>query len=295
MQNEKEIKDHYDNLKSISIKNRKHSQIINIRIMNNFIKSLLIHKYSVNNATILDLGCGRGGDMKKHFVNKPKLYFGIDISDKSIEEARARYDATLHKKAKYNEIEELTNNVCFEVKDAYNKTFDLEMKFDVISCQFSLHYAFASKEVFETSIKNITNHLADGGLFYATIPNKEVIMRRYKKYGNGFGNEYYKINFKQEYHDIVEKDTKFGIEYFFELKEAIDNCVEYLVDYKVLVDAFRKHNYEFVEFKDFVSFFNKNYKQHEELFLMQMKKRLNEEELKVVELYSVIVFKKIRN
>lgn len=254
----------------------------------------------MNDSRVLDLGCGRGGDMKKHFKNQVSYYYGIDISENSIDEARERYERMSTTEGRYKrghphrgDDSQIKQHIAtFGVVDAYNHPFDLQMKFNIISCQFSLHYAFASKEIFETSIRNIVNHIAEDGIFLATIPNSNTIMRRYKKYGNRYGNDYYKIIFKESYESIVNRDSKFGIEYTFELKEAIDTCVEYLVDYKLLVDAFKAYNFEFCEFKDFVTFFNKNYKKHEDLYLMQMKNRLNEEELKVVELYSVIVFRK---
>lgn len=345
---------------------------------------------SIKKIKVLDLGCGKGGDLKKFLNVGINSYFGIDIAENSIEEAKRRYDemmtkyfGTNYKTLLYKYENNYENNgidcmqlfdADFLVQDIYNLPLDLEQKFDLISCQFSLHYAFESKRSFEISIRNISRHLSKNGIFIATIPNKETILRRYRNCGNGFGNQYYTIKFvngdsvcesennnefeshkfdenykpeknecdeneennnkeeknKCEENNCEEKnkcenknenkidnkndnendnkidnkevknedkkesinlDKIFGITYFFLLVEAIDNCIEFLVDTKTLIEEFKKFGVSLVEYSDFLNFFNKNGKLDREM-REKMVKEMSIDELKVAELYSVIVFRK---
>lgn len=283
MSQNQEVSEHYNKVKSIGLSDRQNSKIINIRNINNFIKSVLIQRYAKKDISVLDLGCGKGGDIRKYIKQQVKTYYGIDIAEKSIEEARQRLrnlNTNLHAR--------------FEVRDAYATSFDLQQKFDLIASQFSFHYAFCSQKSFETSVKNISSHLQIGGHFIATIPNIYTLLRRYKNYGNGFGNDYYKVHFDDKYEDILKKECKFGIAYKFTLAEAVDDCKEYLIPHNILTEECKENGMELIEHVSFMDFYNKNYLRYKEMHDRMVKQKLNIEEQKVLELYSVIVYKKTK-
>ncbi|KAM0688021.1 mRNA cap guanine-N7 methyltransferase [Conglomerata obtusa] len=281
MENDERITDHYNKQKALNLDERNQSNILNIRNMHNFIKSILIQKYIRPNCSVLDLGCGKGGDLKKFSAQKIKCYYGIDIAENSITEAKKRHEKM---NAHYT--------ADFEANDAYNREFNLERKFDLISSQFSLHYAFQTEDSFNRTISNIDLHLNSKGYFIATIPNINTLMRRYKNNGNGFGNDFYKVTFTETYKEIVSNNKQFGNVYNFYLLEAIDNCVEYLVNFNLLIDAFKERGIELIEHTTFLDFYNNNYNLNLDLHNKIIKKRLSIDELKVIELYSVIAFKK---
>ena len=65
------------------------SETIFLKKMNNFIKTLLI-KDAVGgrkNLSVLDLCCGKGGDLDKWQKVQVAHYVGSDLSDKSVYEA----------------------------------------------------------------------------------------------------------------------------------------------------------------------------------------------------------------
>ncbi|EJW04374.1 hypothetical protein EDEG_01389 [Edhazardia aedis USNM 41457] len=282
MDNRDEIAEHYNQAKGISVVGRNLSKIINIRNMNNYIKSILINEFTKENAAVLDLGCGRGGDLRKYKNQNIKYYHGIDIAEKSIEAARER-------------VQKLYPSfiVKFSAKDAYGTDWDLKQTFDVISCQFSFHYAFKTKEIFENTVKNISGHLNKNGSFIATIPNTNVVLGRYGRYGNNYGNQFYRIEFLEKYEDIVKKSELFGVGYNFYLEEAIDNCIEYLIDIKAMIKMFEKYGLKMVLYQDFLQFYNSLCGKYQDLHEIIIKKRLSIDEQKVIELYSVIVFEKL--
>jgi mRNA (guanine-N7-)-methyltransferase len=47
----------------------------------------------------------------------------------------------------------------------------LKDPFNVISCQFAFHYSFETKERAQLALKNISQLLVSGGMFFGTIPN----------------------------------------------------------------------------------------------------------------------------
>lgn len=70
------------------------SDTIFVRQFNNFIKSLLINQFSYKsgeNLSVLDLCCGKGGDLRKWAKNKVTHYFGVDLSPNLVQEAQRRY------------------------------------------------------------------------------------------------------------------------------------------------------------------------------------------------------------
>ena len=50
-----------------------------------------------------------------------------------------------------------------------------ELEFDLVSCQFALHYSFETENKAENLLFNVSNKLRPGGYFIGTIPNAEEI------------------------------------------------------------------------------------------------------------------------
>eukprot|EP00866_Antonospora_locustae_P002451 jgi/Antlo1/2451/1617 len=280
--NQKRIKEHYDNIKDVGPEKREVMETINIRKMNNFIKSMLINEHVPENSTILDVGCGKGGDLKKFAARRIRRYYGLDISKNSIDNAKKRYQSSYFK-----------FQAEFLVRDTYNSLFHIGTKFDVISIQFSLHYAFMSMNTLRTTLQNIKNHLSSNGKVIASVPNSEVLLRRYKKYGNKYGNNFYSVNFVMPYEQIQSISCKLGIEYMFTLSNSLDNCIEYLVDMNALNEECNSTGLKIVEYTDFLTYFNRNVKKNIFLYNKMIQNKLTDDELKVCELYSVLVIKNV--
>ncbi len=61
---------------------------------NNFVKATLIQRYLRPCGSVLDMPCGRGGDLKKYRENRAGSYYGVDIVPERIEEAKTRHRTT---------------------------------------------------------------------------------------------------------------------------------------------------------------------------------------------------------
>jgi mRNA (guanine-N7-)-methyltransferase len=124
---------------------------------------------------VLDLGCGKGGDLQKWQKARAKLYYGLDIAETSIRQARDRATA-LRPRAEFTAIFEVLD--CFS--DPISQVFDegqLEKPFDVVSMQFCMHYAFENAVKTRTMFENVTQYLRVGGRFIGTIPNSSSLMQ----------------------------------------------------------------------------------------------------------------------
>lgn len=281
-ENQQKITKHYESVKEVGKAKRELLKTIQIRKMNNFIKSVLINEHVRESDVVLDIGCGKGGDLQKFASRNILEYVGIDISKNSIQHAKERHRSS-----------SIRFRAHFIESDAYGTLLTLNKLFDVISIQFSFHYAFSSMSTLDTSLRNIRSHLKTGGKLIATIPNSEVLLRRYMKYGNNYGNEFYQVRFLESCEQISSKKCRMGISYNFTLQDSLDDCIEYLVDIAHLKKECKAKGLEVMEYTDFITYFNENVKKHFYLHKKMLPKRLDDKELKVCEIYSILVIKKV--
>ena len=140
---------------------------------------------------MLDIGSGQGGDMHK-WVGKNQKFpligylVGIEKNLNNIHEAIRRYEEAYKKKsqihieffnadasryinngeAAYNTVERPEESQ--RLQDFFLKEGRNEYWFDLISCQFALHYFTSDEVTFTTLLTNIFQNLKDGGLFFGT-------------------------------------------------------------------------------------------------------------------------------
>ncbi|GAB7362605.1 hypothetical protein MBLNU230_g2919t1 [Neophaeotheca triangularis] len=184
------------------------SRIKGLRSLNNWIKSTLIQKFSLseqqgNKFTVLDMACGKGGDLGKwdKAPRRPNLYVGCDIADQSIEQARARDEDNRRRRRGPAQMESH-----FYVRDTFNTSlgelpivrqvgFDdsagpgngaiqgrmMPGGFDVVSMMFALHYSFENEESAKGMLKNVAACLKKGGRFIGCMPNADLISAQVKK------------------------------------------------------------------------------------------------------------------
>lgn len=284
-----EVAEHYNRIPSFSRRERRASRIINIRNANNFIKAKLIQQYVDEGDAVLDLGCGKGGDLMKLSRRKIGGYRGYDIAEKSVDEAKKR-------------AQRVGFSAHLEALDVYGTELTLDAKVDKVMAQFSFHYAFSDRATLATALGNASRNLKGGGLFFATVPSEEVLLRRLRKYGNNFGNKYYKVSFAglapHAEHSSPEEGAAggararrlgLGTAYSFSLDEAVVGCREYIVDEEALAEEALKAGLEICASADFLSLLNKYIQEDKSLYDRMVGARLNREELAVIELYKVIV------
>uniref|UniRef100_A0A915Q2I9 mRNA cap guanine-N(7) methyltransferase n=1 Tax=Setaria digitata TaxID=48799 RepID=A0A915Q2I9_9BILA len=239
-----QVADHYNAVPQRGIAERTASRIFYLRNFNNWIKSMLIAEFlerlqteDCPKATVLDLCCGKGGDFLKWRIGNVAHVVAADIASVSLEQCKKRYKDM---KARENQRRPLFSAE-FIVADATKDRLvdyycDRFMKFDLCSCQFSLHYCFESEKQARRMIQNAVERLKPGGYFIGTLPDAERIMYCIKNSKDGvYSNSVSRLS----YGDIEAlKDSTycppiFGALIHFSLDTQV-NCPEYLVHFPVL-------------------------------------------------------------
>lgn len=81
-----EVASHYNSRPEVGVEHREFSPIIGLKKFNNWVKSVLIGKFAYRNrngpgAKVLDIGCGKGGDLNKWKQARIALYVGMGGCD----------------------------------------------------------------------------------------------------------------------------------------------------------------------------------------------------------------------
>jgi len=194
------------------------SKIKGLRVFNNWIKSCIIQRYSPDedhtpgsreqgrssgkNLLVLDIGCGKGGDLNKwQAAPQPiELYVGLDPADVSIEQARGRYHEMATGRGRGGRQRRPPARIFegrFHVKDCYGESIeDIDIiqqvgfdpspmnrrGFDVVTMMFSMHYSFENETNARNMLRNVAGALGKGGRFIGCIPNSDVLGEHVRKF-----------------------------------------------------------------------------------------------------------------
>lgn len=224
-------------------------EMIGIRNFHNFVKSMLISEASKDtepHTRYLDMCCGNGGDISKLVHNNITEYFGMDIANDAVERALQRIK---------DQSSVTGDAISF---NAFSSTaghmLDNMRKFDIVSCQFAIHYAFSDEITARTFIQNVAYALRVGGSFIITVPDADFLQKSRKLLGKKFGDQHYNVKF-----DSLDDFTDFGSGYEFTFKGAVEKLKEYVVRHDLLLKLCQdcgmhlessKNFSEYVEYKD---------------------------------------------
>lgn len=259
------VADHYNNLDEKGLEERTKSRIFYLRNFNNWIKSMLIGEYLdkvkqqnslfKKEVTVLDLCCGKGGDLLKWKVGGIDYLVCADIAETSVQQCEKRYN-DMWNRSQYERRQqkqfkaEFISADCTKVrlKDHYKKK---DISFDLVSCQFSFHYCFESLPQVDQMLQNISECLRSGGYFIGTTPDACQIVSKLQKSENlSFGNNVYSVTFQNK-----TEFPLFGATYNFHLEGVVD-CPEFLVYFPLLEKLAERYQLKLVYCERFDKFYN---------------------------------------
>jgi SAM-dependent methyltransferase len=143
-----------------------------MRRVHNAAKMEFLRRFVAKGSKVLDVGCGRGGDIHK-WSKLQCTVTAIDPDSDSINECISRIE-----KSGYKNI------------NAYNWSIDdiIDNDYDVVCYNFSLQYIFISEEVFKKTLKKIESCLKYGGILIGVVPDATKILRLHLKWYDIVGN-----------------------------------------------------------------------------------------------------------
>ncbi|KZV55971.1 MRNA capping enzyme family protein isoform 1 [Dorcoceras hygrometricum] len=291
----RKVADHYSARTNQTLEEREASPIIHLKKLNNWIKSVLIQLYTRKGDAVLDLACGKGGDLIKWDKAKIGYYVGIDIADGSIEDCRTRYngDADHHqRRKKFSFPARLLCGDCYEVR--LDKVLADDAPFDVCSCQVRNNM---------NNDLSLMIYLNDNGFNKILVA---ILLTELSTFcvadGLAFGNSVYWIRFDEEFENKkFRSSSPFGIKYKFHLEDAVD-CPEWIVPFDVFKSLAEEYGFELVLVKNAHAFVDEYLKIPEYIELMRRlgalgdgkddQSTLSQDEWEVAYLYSAFVLKK---
>ncbi|XP_032322978.1 mRNA cap guanine-N7 methyltransferase isoform X1 [Camelus ferus] len=263
---------HYNELQEVGLEKRSQSRIFYLRNFNNWMKSVLIGEFlekvrqkKKRDITVLDLGCGKGGDLLKWKKGRIDKLVCTDIADVSVKQCQQRYEdmRSRCRDSEYIFNAEFITADCSKELLA-DKFCDPGMHFDICSCQFVCHYSFESYEQADVMLRNACERLNPGGYFIGTTPNGfELIRRLEASETESFGNEIYMVKFQKK-----GDYPLFGCKYDFNLEGVVD-VPEFLVYFPLLNEMAKKYNMKLVYKKTFREFYEEKITNNENRMLLK--------------------------
>ncbi len=249
----------------INRSSRRLSSIINLRRFHNWIKRTMIKEtveilkntYDIKDIALLDLAVGKGGDINKWYYNDIYNVVGIDIDDKSIngyQGAKERYNKLLNKVKKKDMPIPKYNFYVYDLSDPDNiNHIDYHLrdkKFNIVSCQFAIHYFFRDEESLDTLLKIISMYIDKHGFFIGTTMDGSKVNQMFMN-GNIIDKKLYYLENKTNLEDSV---SFYGNRYIASLGEKegethyfVDKpSEEYMVDIQELTRMCKKYNLRFI-------------------------------------------------
>lgn len=261
-----------------------------MRAFNNWVKSNMIMTYAKGRQNVLDIGCGRGGDLIK-FVNAGvQEYVGIDIDNNGLyvinDSAYNRYKnlKNTHKNVPLmyfinadarglftvTNQESIIPNMSDANKKLITKYLSGNKKYSVINCQFTLHYYLSDALSWKNFCQNINDHIDtngymlitcfDGKLIYDKMQGKQKMTVSYID-NTGKKNIFFEIN--KIYNDKDVQDLGMAIDLYNSLISNPGTYQrEYLVFPEFLTRSLKENcGLELIETDTFYGLFNlyKNY------------------------------------
>ena len=233
----------------------------------NGMKKKLYETYVKQGNTLLELAVGRANDLHKWQKVKPSKVVGIDLSEQNL--TAPRQGACVRYLQTQRDTKEKLPPALFIPADMtqplerqdhrylrllagteppstpYLENFAGLSTFDVISCQFAIHYACGSEETFRTFVGNLTAH--GKGIFFGTCMDGQAV---YSLLLGQTGHIFQSAGkgqwglFRKDYADGEGWTEEFGKQITVKLESFEREVQEFLVPWGKVVEILKENGYE---------------------------------------------------
>lgn len=270
---------------------------------NHFVKTKFTFEKLKGKKSAFDMACGKGGDLYKFFYSGFTTVIGVDLNEDNIMNINDGVYTRLanmnikdkdyafvpmDSSSKYGTEEQIdkisdpyTRNLarCIWGQDDSSKYdkgiqrfFNIANdKFDLVTCQFAIHYFFESKDKLQQFCKNVNSLLKKGGYFTGTCFDGEKVHELLNK-NNGIAyateenkEDAYIWKIDRKYDNKTIDKNKYGNTIDVYINSINKTHPEYLVNYEELVKELDKYNIRPINDKDTLDY-NKPIYSFEEIY-----------------------------
>jgi hypothetical protein len=303
-----------------------------LRNFNNYIKSNIIFTYcspkklesKIKRLSVLDYGCGRGGDIQKFFHAKIDSYVGFDPDSHGIHSstngAISRYNNFRRKMPNFPNMEFLigdgsalldlesqekaigkmsdSNKHLIESIFGSNSSNLSNRKFDVFNCQLMIHFLLKNDTTWNNFCSNVNNFLEDDGYILITCFDGQMIHdlfnknlgRIEQKYTTDEGVSKKFFEYKSSYDYKTKNIDVIGLSYnafVTMLKEEDNYDTEYIVTENFLKKSLKERcNMDLVETASFYDIYKQKNSFFEEVAPKEENKNSKNYFMKISEFYN---------
>lgn len=279
-----------------SSEKRKDSATKPLADFHSYIKKKIITENSNPGDKLLDLACGKAGDLNHWLDSDLKMVVGTDLSKDNLESANGACNRILNAYA--NNPDDLLDNILIAAADSgknildgsaavddlskyyldivYGNVEESSIKngklkkfyklgsvgFDIVSVQFAVHYFFKDKKTIETFLGNVSSSLKPRGKFVGTCLDGKKVFKLLKnqKIISEYKNDklLWKIIKKYDTNLLTDDDTSLGqkIDVFF--NTIGQTTSEYLVNMDYFVEKCKEYDLEIVNITSFEDLYSKS-------------------------------------
>jgi SAM-dependent methyltransferase len=236
--------------------------------------------------SVLDIGCGRGGDIMKFYHTRVGEYIGCDPDYEglfgAIDSSTIRYQSNVNKYPDFTKMtfiqadggvamnsslqEKKITNMTTENKKLIDKIFTKDRKFDIINCQFAIHYLFDSQDSMNALIENVKSYLKTDGYLICTLFDPKQVMKLFAGkdtatswYTDDDGQRKKFFELVKKFEGDVKDDVNMAIDVHMGwISQEGKYLTEYLVSPALLTKTMKKAGCALVDTDLFVNLYNIN-------------------------------------
>lgn len=228
-------------------------------------------------ARLLDLACGRGGDLNRYKQSHFKEIIGIDLSANNLENpnggAIVRLEENpvpkknivfIHGDAIKNLIDgSAFHNSSQKYKTLAQKYVASPQSYDMVSMFFALHYMFENKNTLDTFIKNLREQIKPGGYFTGCCYDGQKVYAVLKEMGRASfkidGTTFLEIQRDFAENKVFSNDTSsLGMQIRVLVHHIGKPHNEYLVNFAYFKIVMEQNGFTCTKQKNFEEYYREN-------------------------------------
>ena len=245
---------------------REYSLSLQMLEFHNLVIKSFLYRYNKRRNSLLELACGKAGDMRRWEECNYSFVLGVDVTKDNIMNAGdGAYARVLQRKRAprtpvtyaflvgdvslpLDRLQDRESAAIWSVLSGKESPKTQELQplyrqvqsgFDVVSCQFAIHYFFKDQNMLSSFLDNVSKHIKKGGAFIGTCMDGRHVMQMLSESPDGLV-EGRKENtavwaIKKRYNTPVKSPFENKIDVFLEMTQQI--IPEYIVDFEHLQKA----------------------------------------------------------